>query len=118
MAIRFVFDEQLRHAVRKYNSYGPYPFDAVWVGEPPDLPLGSLDPDILIWAEATDRILVCYDKRTMAGHLQKHLHAGHHSPGVFLIRDGSRIDDIIDEIALRAYAGDPAYYVDRIDIIP
>jgi hypothetical protein len=53
--LRFVIDEQLRghlrHAIRQYKSSGPYPFDAIWVGEPTDLPLGSPDPDILIWAE-------------------------------------------------------------------
>ena len=38
------------------------------VGDRPDLPLQSTDPEILAWAEQAGRILLTYDESTMPGH--------------------------------------------------
>ena len=52
---RFLLDEHLRgflwKAIRHHNLIGGDFIDAIRVGDPADLPLGSSDPDILIWAE-------------------------------------------------------------------
>jgi hypothetical protein len=60
--LRYLLDENLRgrlwQAIGVHNQTGAYPIDVVRVGDPPDLPLGSLDPDILLWAEREGRILV------------------------------------------------------------
>jgi len=90
MSIQFLFDENLRgplwQAVQRHNSAGDLPLDVERVGEPPDLPLGSLDPMILEWCQREDRILVSFDHATLPGHLGNHLAQGGHSPGIFLIR--------------------------------
>src|SRR3954454_17155962 len=105
MPLRYVLDEQLRggglwQAIQRHNGHGFGVLEAVRVGDPPDLPLRSLDPAILLWAEREGRILVSKDKNTMPGHLADHLKAGHHSPGVFLIRLGSIIPDLVDALVL------------------
>ncbi|HMF13355.1 MAG TPA: hypothetical protein VKE94_13650 [Gemmataceae bacterium] len=51
MPLRFALDENQRgllwRAVVRHNLAGVYPLDVVRVGDPPDLPLGSADPDVL-----------------------------------------------------------------------
>ncbi|HVS34466.1 MAG TPA: hypothetical protein VMS17_02725 [Gemmataceae bacterium] len=92
--------------------------DAVRVGDPVDLPCRSIDPDILIWAEREGRILVTLDRHTIATHVAAHLGAGRHLPGVFLVRSGSRVSQVVAFLVLAAHAGDPADYRDRIEYIP
>jgi hypothetical protein len=122
MPLRFVLDENQRgplwRAVVRHNQAGVYPLDVVRVGDPADLPLASIDPDILLWGEREERILVSFDKATLAGHLANHLQAGHHSPGVFMLRRGSRLSEIVSHLALVAYASDAWEWQDRIEFIP
>ena len=56
MPIGFLLDEQMRgkplwHALRRLTLTGTVGVDVLRVGDLPDLPLGTSDPDILIWAE-------------------------------------------------------------------
>ena len=93
--LRFLLDEHLRGplwlAILRHNARGGLPIDVVRVGDAPDLPLGSTDLDILLWAERESRILLSEDLHTMPGHLAQHLHAGHRSPGVFMVHAGCSI---------------------------
>jgi hypothetical protein len=65
------------------------------VGDPADLPLGSGDPALLLWAEREQRILVKHDPDTMPRHLADHLAAGRHSSGVFMIRPHRTLPQIL-----------------------
>src|SRR5262249_48900729 len=63
MARRYVRDEQWRggglwRPPRRHNVGSIFVLDAVRVGDPPDLPLRTLDPAVLLWAEREGRILV------------------------------------------------------------
>jgi hypothetical protein len=122
MAIAFVLDEQVRGllwaAIHQHNQTSPHLIDAIRVGDPFDLPLGTLDPDILIWAEREDRIVVSFDKRTMPSHLAAHLALGRHSPGVFLIRPGATLTDLVDYLALATVASAPDDWKDLYHYIP
>jgi hypothetical protein len=122
MPMSYVLDEHLRgplwRAIQQHNAAGAYPIDVVRVGDPPDLPLGSVDPDILLWAEREGRVLVTRDQGTMPTHLANHLQAGHHSPGIFLLRRNWTPRAVVDHLTLAAYAGDPGAMQDRIDFIP
>jgi hypothetical protein len=122
MPLRFVLDENLRgplwRALVRHNQASVYPLDVVRVGDPPDLPLASLDPEVLLWAERERRILLSYDKATLAGHLASHLQAGLNSQGVFMLRRGSRLSEIVGHLALVAYASDAWEWQDRIEFIP
>ena len=122
MPLLFVLDENQRgllwRAIVRHKQAGVYPFDVVRVGDRPDLPLGSLDPDILLWCKREGRILVTFDNTTMAGHLADHLNAGHHSPGNFSFRRGSRLSQVVAHLVLVAYASDAWEWADRIEFIP
>ena len=122
MPLRFLLDENQRgllwRAIARHNLAGAYPLDVARVGDPPDLPLRSTDPDILHWSEREERILVSFDKTTLALHLANHLLAAHHSPGIFMLRRGSRLAQVIAHLALVAYASDAWEWQDRIEFIP
>jgi hypothetical protein len=122
MALRYVLDEHLRgplwQAIQQHTAGGLDPLDAVRVGDPPDLPLGTPDPDVLLWAEREGRILVSEDRATMPGHLADHLQGGHHSPGILLIARGATWAKLLSTLTVYAHAGDPALFQDRIDYIP
>lgn len=122
MEIRYLLDENLRgplwRAIQRHNAAGGLPIDAERVGEPPDLPLGTLDPLLLEWCQREGRILVSFDHVTLPGHLGERLAEGGHSPGIFLIRMGSPLRDLLESLELAAHAGDPADYRDRVTYLP
>lgn len=118
MPLRFVLDEQLRGkpiwgALRRRAALGS-PLDVVRVGDPPDLPLGSSDPEILIWVEREGRILLTEDRRTIGRHLANHLRSGRSSPGVFLIYPQATNPFIIQWLELVVADNDPAQWRDQI----
>src|SRR5438270_13512762 len=122
MALTFVLDEHLRGplwaAIRRHNAHGVCVIDAVRVGDPPGLPLGTLDPDLLLWAEREGRVLVTRDWNTMPAYLAAHLQSGHHSPGVFILRRKIPLPQLVFALALAAYALDPAELRDQVRFLP
>jgi hypothetical protein len=120
--ICYVLDEhqrrQLWRAIRTHNSKGANPIDALRVGGPADLPLGTLDPALLLWCERSGRILVSEDVTTLPSHLADHLRSGQHSPGIFVIRVGQSLSAVVDFLAAAAYASDPDEWRDAIWFIP
>ena len=122
MAVRFLLDEHLRgqhwRAIGHHNWSSPaLTVDAVRVGDPPDLPLGSEDPQILLWCEREDRILVSADASTMPAHLQAHLAAGRHCPGVFMLLPHATLTSMVSFLWLAAHASEPEEWRDRIEYI-
>jgi Domain of unknown function (DUF5615) len=118
----FLRDEHLRGplwlAIVRHNMLGGLPVDAVRVGDPVDLPLGSDDSAILRWAEREGRILLTEDVHTMPGHLAEHLQAGGHTAGVFVLRTGCPIGEGVSYLELVAHAGEPTEYADAITYVP
>jgi hypothetical protein len=120
---RFLLDEHMRgmlvDAIRQRNADGTGAhLDVVVIGELPDLPRGSLDPDILLWAEREDRLFVTFDKTSMPGHLADHLAAGHHSPGILCVRRHLSIPGILVELEVVEVAGRPDDFADTITYLP
>ncbi len=122
MPIRFLLDEnlpgRLLSAFLRHNAIGMDPIDAIRVGDPLDLPRGTQDPEILAWAEDAGRILVSHDLSTLPIFLADHLHSGRHSPGIFLIRHGASLRQVLDFLVLVAHASEPWEWADRYQFIP
>jgi hypothetical protein len=123
MSLRFVLDEHLRggglwQAIQQHNASGGYPLDVVRVGDPPDLPLGTLDPDLLLWVEREGRILLSRDFSTMPGHFAHHLRTGRHSSGLILILPHRSLRDILTSLVYAASCAAPIDFQDRIEHIP
>jgi hypothetical protein len=121
MQLRYLLDEDLRgllwRFIVRYNARGVDPIDVVRVGDFDDLPLGSTDPDVLRWCADHDRVLVTHNRSTTPVHLREHLAAGHHCPGILLVRDVP-LADVVAFLAAAAYASEPGEWQDRYFYIP
>ncbi len=122
MPLTYVLDEHFRgilwNALQRHNSAGHHVIDVVRVGDPVDLPLGTKDPDVLLWGEREGRVLVSRDKQTMPAHFAAHLAAGHHSPGLFIPRSGLSVPQVVFVLVLAAHLYDPDEVRDQIHHIP
>jgi hypothetical protein len=122
LALAFVFDEHLRglrQAIVRHNRRGlGLPLDVVCVGDVEDLPLGSLDTALLLWAEREERLVVTLDQTTMPGHLSDLLQAGHHSPGILVLNDHASWQAVVDYLQLVAHAGTPDDFRDAVRFGP
>jgi Domain of unknown function (DUF5615) len=122
MPIGFVLDENCRgplwSAIRSHNLRGKDILDVVRVGDLPELPLQTSDPEILVWAERARRILLTYDESSMPGHWIAHLQAGRHSPDMFIVRSEVTLPEIVEVMVIVARASDPGEWLDRLEYIP
>ena len=121
MPLAFLLDEHFRgplwQGVRNHNARGIHPIDVMRVGDPTDLPLGSKDPTILLWAEREQRVLVARDKRTLPAHLADHLATGAHSPGLFLVSHVA-LTAVVEFLMRAAYCSKPEEWLDKINFVP
>jgi hypothetical protein len=122
MPLRYLLDENVREilwrAIQRRNVREDPPLDAVRVGDVSALPLGSSDSEILLWAKTENRILVSRDSKSLTKVLSQHLGAGHHCPGIFLVRRQVRMQPILDFIFEAANSSSPSEWRDRIEYIP
>ena len=70
------------------------------------------------WITREGRILVSFDRSTLPNFLSDHLQAGHHSPGIFLIRRGATLREVVDFLLLATSASEPWEWEDRCQFIP
>ncbi len=115
----FLLDEHLRgplwDAVWAHNARpGAEPILVFRVGDPPGLPLGTDDPEVLRWAEMYGCIVVSQDRQTMIRHFEDHLAAGRHSPGLILLPNVFLIADVLEYLILAAHASELTEWHDRI----
>ena len=122
MPLAYVLDEHLRgplwSAIQRHNARGANLIDAVRVGDADGPPLGATDAEIVRWAEKSGRIIVTFDERTMPGHFAEFLRSGSHSPGLFMIRPGQHLLEIVEFLALAALASEPQEWVDQVVYLP
>ena len=92
---------------------------AVQVVAEPATPIkGTLDPEILIWCETYEAILVTNNRRSMPIHLADHLAQNRHIPGIFILNPEMGIGETIDELILIAKCSFDNEYQDRIIFLP
>jgi hypothetical protein len=115
---RFLMDENvpplMPHTLR---TQGPG-IDFLCVGEPGAPPPQTSDPDLLLAAETLQRLLVTLDRKTMPGHLRQHFHAGQHTCGVVLLRNGFPLARYVHELLLIWGASTAAEWVDMAVYLP
>ncbi|MDZ4879173.1 MAG: hypothetical protein CLLPBCKN_008611 [Chroococcidiopsis cubana SAG 39.79] len=118
MSINYLLDENLPplykvQLLRRQSDL------IVWmIGEPGVPPTGTLDPEILLWCEINNFILVTNNRSSMPVHLAEHLAQGHYIPGIFVLRPRAEIGQVLDDLILIALAGNENEYQDRIVHIP
>jgi len=118
MPIQYLFDENVEpvyvNQIRRRNP----DLVVLAVGELTAPSKGTLDPEILIWCEIHNFILVTNNRRSMPVHLTDHLEQNRHLPGIFLLNSKLSIGQNIDELILIYEASFENEYEDRIYNLP
>jgi len=94
-----------------------YPLDILRVGDLGAPPLGTKDLDLLEVAAAAGRVLISEDRSTLPSHLQTHLQKGP-SPGIIILRTGLTVPQIVELLAMIAYAADEEEFANQSRWIP
>lgn len=88
------------------------------VGQPGAPPLGSSDPDLLLFKEAQGRAFLTLDVGTMRQHVVNHWRTGHHTWGVFFLNPNSSFGRLIAEIMLIWGASEADEWIDWMEFLP
>lgn len=117
-SLRYLMDEHVTPQLQKALKQR-VPEMVVWrIGDPGSPPFGALDPDILLWCEAHAFVLVTNNRHSMPVHLREHLAAGHHIPGIFVIKTNICIGELVDELELIRATYLEGEYADTIFFLP
>src|SRR5262245_55852334 len=79
---------------------------------------GSDDQKILLWADREQRLLISRDVASLFTHLADHLQAGHHSPGIFMIRRRCAIPQVVAFLIEASYRSEAKDWENQIEYIP
>lgn len=116
--ICYLLDEHVDPALRA-QLIRHAPDLLVWmIGDPGAPKRGTLDPDILLWCEAHGFMLVTGNRKSMPGHLQAHLAAGHHVPGILVLHPTMTLGTTLDQLLLIHGASEAEEYRDLMLYLP
>lgn len=100
MSIQYLIDENLSPLYRE-QLLRLKPDLTVWmIGDPTVPSKGTLDPEILIWCEENQFILVTNNRTSMPVHLANHLSQNRYNPGIFVLRPKATLKEIFDDLIL------------------
>jgi hypothetical protein len=88
------------------------------IGDPGAPKRGTLDPDLLLWCEANDFVLVTNNRKSMPVHLQDHLTTGHHVPGILTLNPHMTFGATIDQLLLIWGTSEAEEYRDLLLYLP
>ncbi len=116
--MKFLCDEHvpkgLQNAVKKVESA----IHILVVGQAGAPPKGTLDPQLLQWAESNHHALLTRDKSTLPNHVNDHLNSGGHTWGVFILRDGFSLGYLAQELLVFWGASEAEEWKDLLLYIP
>ena len=116
MTIRFLLDENMpRRLLVALQRHHPE-IDVLKVGDDGAPPYGTLDPDILLYLEATQRILLTDNRKSFPTHLSAHADAGHHHWGIFVVRKDAPISPLIEILHLYWAASEADEWIDSVRV--
>jgi predicted nuclease of predicted toxin-antitoxin system len=116
--MRFLLDENLPARYRDLLYRANPELSLRRVGQADAPPHGTTDPAILAWCEEHDFLLVTGNRRSMPGHLQEHLAAQRHVPGILIVRRRAAMTEVVGSLLLIAGASLPGEFRDRIEYVP
>ena len=116
--LRFLIDENAPHSIGDQLRLRQPDLIVQNVGDGQAPPLGTPDPDLLLWMEREGVCLVTRNRSSLPRHLRDHLASGHHAPAIFTLRSGASLIDVIDDLLLIYAAAKPDEYQDQIAYVP
>ena len=118
MKVRFLLDENLSGRLKLALLRLEPDIDIVRVGEPHAPASGTLDPDILVYVEATQRLLVTDNRRSMPAHLELHWQQGRQIWGLLWVRPNTSIGQLAQALQLIWSASEAEEWINQLDWIP
>jgi hypothetical protein len=116
--IKYLLDEHVNPRLRKVLKRLAFEI-VVWrVGDPGAPRLGTTDEKILIWCEEHEFSLVTNNRESMPIHLQEHLSAGRHVPGIFTLNRNMTMAETAEELVLIYGASEGEEYLDQLHYLP
>ena len=88
------------------------------IGEPGIPPKSTKDPEILIWCETYDFVLVTNNRTSMPVHLRDHINQDRHILGIFILSPRLSMSQNIEELLLIAEVSFDNEYQDQIVYLP
>ncbi|GET43583.1 DUF5615 family PIN-like protein [Microseira wollei] len=88
------------------------------VGEPGCPARDTLDPEILIWCEEYNFVLVTNNRTSMPVHLIEHITQNRHVPGILILNPDMSIAETLEELILIAGGSFEEEYQDQIVHLP
>lgn len=116
--VRYLLDENISPRVQSQLLLRVPKMKVLRIGDETAPILGTPDLLILEWIEQNGYILVSQNRRTIPIHLQEHLAAGHHVPGILLLRRKISLGQLLNDLLLIWEASKPDEYRDRIEYLP
>lgn len=118
MTLKYLMDENVdpiyANQIRRINPN----LTILSVGDVGTPPKSTLDPDILLWCEEYNYILVTNNRKSMPVHLNEHLAKAGHIPGIFILNPNLSAGQNIDELILIAEYAFENEYEDQIVHLP
>lgn len=118
MALKYLMDENVNPLYPSQLRRRDPELVVRAVGEPKVPPRGTLDPEILLWCEEYDFILVTNNRKSMPVHLRDHIAEGRHVPGIFILNSDLSIGRNLEELTVIAKASFEGEYQDQIVYLP
>ena len=118
MTLKYLIDENVDSVYPKQLRRRESELIVRVVGELDSPPLGTLDPEILIWCEMREFILVTNNRTSMPVHLANHVKQNHHIPGIFILNPNLSIGDNLVELIVIAKGSFDDDYQDQIIHLP
>lgn len=114
MSLNYLFDENV-NPLYLSQIHKRRPDLIVWaIGQPNTPSKGTLDPEILIWCEEYNFILVTNNRTSMPVHLTNHIRENRHVPGIFILNPNLSIGDNIEQLIFMTDASFDHEYQDQI----
>lgn len=116
--IKYLMDENVDIAYCKQMRRRKPDLTIRAIGEPGIPPKKTPDPEILLWCEAYNFILVTNNRASMPVHLADHINQGRHIPGIFILNSDLSIGQNINELVLITECSFENEYQDQIIFLP
>jgi hypothetical protein len=118
MNIRYLLDEHVDPVIIDAVLLLDETVDIQRVGDELAPPLGTKDPELLLWCERERCILVTDNRKSMPGHVADHYAVGHEHWGIFRIRPGTPLGALARELHLFWVASDAEEWRHAMEWIP
>jgi Domain of unknown function (DUF5615) len=116
--LKYLLDEHVPPAYRQQLLRRESSLMVRIIGDPGVPPKGTLDPELLLWCEREDFVIVTNNRNTMPSHLADHLAEGRHMPGIFILNPSISFGDTIEELILLTTASVEGEFRDKITFLP